>query len=314
MNLEYLHYFLTILECGSLNKAATQLYISKPSLRTAIDTLEKELTAPLIERTKSGCIPTEFGKQVASEAHIMFDCVEHWKQLAITGNNENKPISIISTRPFCDVVLTPLATKIQQKYPSVTLTIGNANGEDTLTAIQKGQCNIGIICGYSDDFDKIQAQLPSSNWTITKICNDRFMAIVNTKNPLAQQDSISLEELNQYSRLALTHTEHLPSPHADLSAFLNAPTLYINSHVNAFQIIAEDPAYYVLFTVLLQQSSSYVMYQDKICFKPVNNLPGNAEFYLIAQKDANLSPSERLVINMIHEYCKNIEMYNGSVI
>lgn len=42
MTLQQLHYAITIAEAGSLNKAAEALYISQPSLTSAMQELEKE--------------------------------------------------------------------------------------------------------------------------------------------------------------------------------------------------------------------------------------------------------------------------------
>ena len=43
MTLNQLNYVITIAEQGSINKAAQQLYISQPSLTSAVRELEKEL-------------------------------------------------------------------------------------------------------------------------------------------------------------------------------------------------------------------------------------------------------------------------------
>ena len=43
MTLQQLHYVLVIAEAGSLNRAAEQLYLSQPSLTSAVRELEKEM-------------------------------------------------------------------------------------------------------------------------------------------------------------------------------------------------------------------------------------------------------------------------------
>ena len=56
MTLQQLHYAITIAEAGSLNKAAEALYISQPSLTSAMQELEKELGFDLCKK-REGCFP-----------------------------------------------------------------------------------------------------------------------------------------------------------------------------------------------------------------------------------------------------------------
>lgn len=61
MTLQQLHYVITISEVGSLNKAAEILYISQPSLSSAVQDLENELGFPLFHRSGKGMSLTNDG-------------------------------------------------------------------------------------------------------------------------------------------------------------------------------------------------------------------------------------------------------------
>ena len=54
MTLIQLHYILTIAETRSLNKAAELLYVSQPSLTSAVKELEKELGITIFNRGGRG--------------------------------------------------------------------------------------------------------------------------------------------------------------------------------------------------------------------------------------------------------------------
>ena len=54
MTLNQLNYVITIAEQGSINKAAQQLYISQPSLTSAVQELERELGIVLFHRSGRG--------------------------------------------------------------------------------------------------------------------------------------------------------------------------------------------------------------------------------------------------------------------
>ena len=63
MTLQQLHYAITIAEAGSLNKAAEALYISQPSLTSAMQELEKELGISIFVRSGRGVSLTQDGSE-----------------------------------------------------------------------------------------------------------------------------------------------------------------------------------------------------------------------------------------------------------
>ena len=58
MTLMQLKYVITVAGESSLNVAAKKLFISQPSLSTAIKTLEKEIGIEIFRRSKSGIMLT----------------------------------------------------------------------------------------------------------------------------------------------------------------------------------------------------------------------------------------------------------------
>ena len=65
--------FLTAADCGSLTKAAKQLYISPTAVMKQINSLESHLDLKLIERTHSGVRLTDAGKIIYKDAKFMID-------------------------------------------------------------------------------------------------------------------------------------------------------------------------------------------------------------------------------------------------
>ena len=61
VNLELYKVFYTVAKCGSLTKAAEELYISQPAVSQAIKQLETQLGGRLFNRTRKGMELTEPG-------------------------------------------------------------------------------------------------------------------------------------------------------------------------------------------------------------------------------------------------------------
>ena len=61
MTLQQINYALTVAKMGSMNKAAETLFVSQPSLTTAIKELEKETGITIFLRTSKGVVQTNEG-------------------------------------------------------------------------------------------------------------------------------------------------------------------------------------------------------------------------------------------------------------
>lgn len=64
MNLELYRVFYTVVRCGSLTKAADELYISQPAVSQAIRQLEAQLGTQLFTRVHKGMQLTKQGGEL----------------------------------------------------------------------------------------------------------------------------------------------------------------------------------------------------------------------------------------------------------
>ena len=78
MRLEVFEYSIAIEKSGSLNKAATNLYVSQPNLSNVIKSFENEIGYKIIYRNHQGVQFIDKGKQVLMIAHNMVKEKENW--------------------------------------------------------------------------------------------------------------------------------------------------------------------------------------------------------------------------------------------
>ena len=68
IKLRDLHILLSVVQCGSMAKAARFLSVSHPVISKSIGGLEATLGVRLVERTKHGIEPTDFGRALLKAA------------------------------------------------------------------------------------------------------------------------------------------------------------------------------------------------------------------------------------------------------
>ena len=68
MRIQQLHYIIKIVETGSMNEAAKQLFITQPSLSNAVRDLEREMGIDIFNRNPKGITLTKDGVEFLSYA------------------------------------------------------------------------------------------------------------------------------------------------------------------------------------------------------------------------------------------------------
>ena len=102
MTIQQLKYVLTIVEAGSLNKAAEVLYISQPSLTSSVQELEREIGITVFNRSGRGVTLTndglEFVQYARQVVHQYDGLLENTVKTAWSKRNSVSPHSIIPSR------------------------------------------------------------------------------------------------------------------------------------------------------------------------------------------------------------------------
>lgn len=97
--LSHLLYFVTIVEQGTISKAADVLLISQPALTRSLKKLEEELEVELFFRTKNKIILNENGKLAYQYAKKILTLATTMKEEVIAFNKALSTISIGSLAP-----------------------------------------------------------------------------------------------------------------------------------------------------------------------------------------------------------------------
>src|SRR5262245_13917980 len=73
MKLQDLHVLMTVVEAGSMRKAAALLNTAQPAVSRAIAELEHAVGVRLLDRTSHGVEPTTYGRALLDGGAAMFD-------------------------------------------------------------------------------------------------------------------------------------------------------------------------------------------------------------------------------------------------
>lgn len=207
MTLQQLKYAITVAETGTITEAANKLYISQPSLTNAIHELEKEMNIIIFNRTNKGINISKEGedflgyaRQVLEQAAILEDKYK--------GDNGGKKKFCVSTQHYSFAVnaFVDLIKKFGQDEYDFSLR--ETQTYEIIEDVARMRSEIGIL--FLNDFNEkvITKILKSYDLEFHQLFVAKPHVFISRKHPLAQNQVITNEELEQYPYLSFEQGEH----------------------------------------------------------------------------------------------------------
>ena len=180
--------FLTAADLKSFSRAADQLYITQPAVSQHVQSLERRLGAPLMERnnkrvrlTKAGEIVYSHGRDII---HLYNQMQRYVDDLA---NLEAGSVSIGSSYTFGEYVLPRVIARLHEQYPAITPTISIANTRDIVDRVSDGDIDVGVIEGQHE----------STKVDTSPFATDTVVIVGATAHPLAQRETVSAKDAGE---------------------------------------------------------------------------------------------------------------------
>jgi DNA-binding transcriptional LysR family regulator len=193
MELRQLEYFVAVAEEASFTRAAERVHISQPGVSAQVRQLERELGAPLIDRTGRTATLTAAGAAAVEHARAVLASAEAVRQAVDDVNGLVRGRLLMGMVTGCTI--TPLFDALaafRQAHPGVDVALIEDDSERLADDVRRGTTDLALI-GTADD------ALPGLE-TLT-ILREPLVGAVTADHPLG--DAASLEELLAFPLLCL---------------------------------------------------------------------------------------------------------------
>lgn len=152
MDLRQLRYFVAIVQCGSISRAALQLSVAQPALSMHIRNMETGLGTPLLFRTPHGVQPTDAGTILFRNARVILDQFESARQ-EIKGNaaEPSGEVRVGLPSSISQILGVPLILAARERAPKVTLCVAEAMSGYVLDWLRQGRVDLGLLYRPVDD-------------------------------------------------------------------------------------------------------------------------------------------------------------------
>lgn len=304
MTLIQLKYTITVAGERSLNDAAKKLYISQPSLSSAIHSLEKEIGFDIFVRSKNGITLTTAGSEFIGYAKSVMEQYEILDAKYISQVNQKKRFSV-SMQHYTFAVNAFVELVKQYGMDEYEFEVHETKTYEIIDNVKNHKSEIGIL--YLNDYNRN---------VLTKIFSEAGLHFVPLfecgiyvymwkGHPLAKQTEIALEELEEYPCLGFAQGEHNSFYFAEevMSTYQYKRFIRANDRATMLNLMVGLNGFTLCSGIICEDLNG----EDYCAVKLKSDEKMTIGY--IARRDAVLSPIGEKYLQEIAKYQK--ENYNG---
>jgi DNA-binding transcriptional LysR family regulator len=188
LKLHDLHVLMTVVQAGSMSKAAIALNTGQSAISRSIASLEAVFGVVLLDRTNQGVEPTEYGRALLQGGAAVFDdlrqTVKHMELLADPTSGELRiGCNHILAASFVSVAVD----RLSERYPRAVFRLVTAHvGQQQRELADR---NLDILVARKAGF------VAGDHFTFEFLFNETYSFVVGAQNRWARRDAIDLAEL-----------------------------------------------------------------------------------------------------------------------
>ncbi len=166
MELRQLRYFAKVCQTGSMGRAALELGLATSALSQQISRLEGELATRLLQRQRTGVVPTDAGLAFLQQAELTLrhadDAVRAAQTARLSGH-----VSIGLASTTASILGVPLLAAMADRYPNVRLHLVEALSGHLAIMLNGRQLDLAVL--FRADVGR--------RWSVVPLLDERLYLI-----------------------------------------------------------------------------------------------------------------------------------------
>ena len=200
MTLQQLKYAVTVADTKNITEASKKVFISQPSLTSAIHELENEMGITIFSRTNKGVTITNEGddflayaRQVLEQAALL--------EARYKGESQGSPIFSVSCQHYSFAVNAFVEVIKKFEANEYDFTLRETQTHEIIDDVSKLKSEIGVLYISTKNKKVIENLLKKNNLTFEPLFTTPLRVFISSKNPLAKKKIIEIDNLKNYPYL-----------------------------------------------------------------------------------------------------------------
>ncbi len=197
VNLELYRVFYTVAKCGSLTKAAAELYISQPAVSQSIKQLEQQLGVRLFNRTHRGMeLSAQGGKQIYAEVERALNLLNEAENRILEMNTSaTGTLRIGASDTIFEYFLADKIVDFHERFPAVKIDLLAGFTPDTIEKLKANKCDVAFVNLPIEEDPDLQLYGNCMRLNDVFVTSEKYSELTNSV--------VSLEKLRNYPLIVM---------------------------------------------------------------------------------------------------------------
>jgi DNA-binding transcriptional LysR family regulator len=186
-----LHVFFTVVQCGSMAKAAAQLGVSAPTVSEVIADLEAELGVRLLDRGPQGIEPTVYGEALRRRGLSAFDELKQGiRDIEFLADPTSGELRMGCDESIAAATLPPIIQRFSEQFPGVVLDVDEGDLRTYPPKVRERGFDLAITRLRPD-----LSRDPFNELNVEVLFNDELVVAAGMQTRWGRRRKIDLAEL-----------------------------------------------------------------------------------------------------------------------
>lgn len=178
--------FVSVVELGSVSRAAKVHGVAQPSASSRLKHLERQLGLQLLDRSPSGSTPTDAGVVVAGWAEAILRAARDLEAgLSAFQAERVGRLRVAASFTIAEYLLPQWLGRFAREHPGDSIALEVANSASVIERIRNGEADLGFVETPSETPDLDERT----------VAHDELVAVVTPQHPWAERGSVPVEAL-----------------------------------------------------------------------------------------------------------------------
>lgn len=315
MTFEQIKYVLEVESSGSINRAASKLFVTQSALSMAIKSLEEELGYQIFLRTNRGVVPTPSGRSLLAYLRSINIQLDQINKMSYKGSHPNIRNLIIATDGFTCCSL--ICGNLLKKYGSegLQVEIHSSYGDQSKILVAERFAEVGLIRIWSCNHQIELRQMQTLGLAFHPLFEGNLAIKVGPGSPLYYDENIEYvtpDIICEYPRVKYDCEERGPlASLTNLGIKENKAPILTSSRAVINDMLVYSDAYYIETALPGNMVCKYAVTGRRTL--PLKGVDVTSTIGWIALKDYLLSDIASEFIEMVERWFRG-ELLEGNII
>src|SRR5262245_40431933 len=188
LSLHDLRVLMSVIQAGSMGKAAKRLATSQPAISRSIAELESALGVRLLDRTPQGIEPTEYGRALLRRGTSVFDeLAQGIKDIRFLADPTAGELRIAASIAIAAGLVSTVINRQHQRFPGLSFHVLSTDTATASRALLDRQVDVAVV--------HVIEPLPEEQLDAEPLLQDPHVVVAGTQNPLLRRRGLELRDL-----------------------------------------------------------------------------------------------------------------------